>query len=419
MGVRFNKLTIHDWRQFANLDIEFHERLTVITGGNGAGKSTVLRLLGQHFGWDATLLATPRIGNSGDLTYSSGVWDLPVQAPGQQGTVIGELSYTNGQKSNLRVPSAAAVQYSVQIERPQNVAGINIGSHRPISGYRQVGNIPTTSLGAQHAYQVYFNETVNLYQNSYSVLGPMYRMKEAIISMAMFGPGNEYVQRNERVLRVLEGFKQVLRNALPKDIGFKDISVRLPDVVLVTDSGEFIIDASSGGIMSIIDLAWQIYLYSQGQSEFVALLDEPENHLHPAMQRSILSSLIESFPNAQFVVATHSPFIVSSVKDSHLYVLRHSTQPGAPSSGVKRAVHSLRLDKANKAGTAGEILRDVLGVPVTLPKWAEDEVKEIAAGFEVNSLTSETLSDLRRRLDDAGLGEFYPDALRQVVDNHD
>ncbi len=171
--------------------------------------------------------------------------------------------------------------------------------------------------------------------------------------------------------------------------------------------------------MSLIDLAWQIYLYSQGKNDFVVILDEPENHLHPTMQRSILSNLIESFPNTQFVVATHSPFIVSSVKDSHVYVLRYSAPQDTPGGGVKNSVRSLRLDNANKAGTASEILRDVLGVPVTLPEWAEAELKAIAAEFEVSDLTVEILGSLRERLDNAGLGEFYPDALKQIVSRHD
>lgn len=417
MGIRFDRLTIHDWRQFANLDIEFHERLTVITGGNGAGKSTVLRLLAQHFGWSSMLLATPQIGKSGDLTFSSGLWSRLFGKPQPQGAVIGELQYTNGSVAKLRVPTVGGVQYQVSIEGQQPIEGVNIGSHRPISGYQQITNIPTNALGAQQAYQFYFSETMNRYQNSYTGFSPTYRMKEAIISMAMFGPGNQYVQRNEAVLKVFEGFKRVLNNVLPKAIGFRDISVRIPDVVIVTDSGEFLIDASSGGIMSLIDLAWQIYLYSQDKGEFVVVLDEPENHLHPTMQRSILSNLLESFPKAQFIVATHSPFIVSSVKDSAVYVLRHGTSEDGLPSDIKNSVRTIRLDNANKAGTASEILRDVLGVPVTLPQWAEDEVKAIAAGFEINALNADTLNELRGRLDEAGLGEFYPDALKQIADS--
>ncbi|MFX6036352.1 AAA family ATPase, partial [Acinetobacter baumannii] len=76
--------------------------------------------------------------------------------------------------------------------------------------------------------------------------------------------------------------KDILKQILPADLGFKDLSVRIPDLVLETEKGDFLLDASSGGIMSIIDLAWQIFLYSHDKDEFVVTIDEPENHLHPS-----------------------------------------------------------------------------------------------------------------------------------------
>ena len=56
----------------------------------------------------------------------------------------------------------------------------------------------------------------------------------------------------------------------------------------------------------------------------IILLDEPETHLHPAWQRMVLPVAQRLFPHAQIFVATHSPFIVSSVNEGwiHKLVLR-------------------------------------------------------------------------------------------------
>lgn len=48
-------------------------------------------------------------------------------------------------------------------------------------------------------------------------------------------------------------------------------------------------------------------------SRRLVLIDELELHLHPGLQRTILPRLREVFPNAQFVVSTHSPQVLSSV----------------------------------------------------------------------------------------------------------
>ena len=42
----FTRLNIKEWRQFSDVDIVFHNHLTVLTGANGAGKTTILNILG-------------------------------------------------------------------------------------------------------------------------------------------------------------------------------------------------------------------------------------------------------------------------------------------------------------------------------------------------------------------------------------
>ena len=121
-------------------------------------------------------------------------------------------------------------------------------------------------------------------------------MKEAIIAMAMFGEGNKHVQGNEDVLNAYLGFIKALRTMLPESLGFQDIAVRPPEVVLVTTSGEFIIDAASGGVMKLIDLTWRLHMFSRTNKEFVVTIDEPENHLHPTMQRALFRRLVKTFP---------------------------------------------------------------------------------------------------------------------------
>jgi hypothetical protein len=254
------------------------------------------------------------------------------------------------------------------------------------------------------------------YQGGYTQFSPIYRMKESIISMVTFGPGNTNVQGNPALARLFTDFKTILSKVLPPTIGFKDISIRIPDVVLVTESGDFVIDAASGGLMSIIDLSWQIFLFSQGKDDFVVTIDEPENHLHPSMQRSILGRLVDAFPKAQFVVVTHSPFVVSSVRDSSVYALKYTEWGENVSSEFSgNQVSSIKLDLDAKAATASEILRDVLGVPVTLPEWAESELKHITEEFCRKPISEKSFRDLREALNNAGLNEYLPDALKLIA----
>ena len=50
--------------------------------------------------------------------------------------------------------------------------------------------------------------------------------------------------------------------------------------------------------------------------EGIVLIDEVETHLHLSMQKEIMPILTTVFPNIQFIVSTHSPFVLSSVRNA-------------------------------------------------------------------------------------------------------
>jgi predicted ATP-binding protein involved in virulence len=82
-------------------------------------------------------------------------------------------------------------------------------------------------------------------------------------------------------------------------------------------------ELSSGqsAILSIYaELLLRIEANSNGSKQIsgVILIDEPENHLHASLQKRILNFLVEAFPQFQFIVTTHSPFIVSSLQNTKI-----------------------------------------------------------------------------------------------------
>ena len=429
-STKFHSLRIEGWRQFGHVDIALHPRLTVLTGANGAGKSSLLRIFHGHFGIRQPFLATPILQSGGGYSYFTGLFTDSIARAWRRlwskrsdMSDVGAIRYDNGVESELQIPTKSAVQYNVEMPKKQSVPGIHIDSHAPITHFQQVGQIPTTITTAATAYNAYNSEVIERYRGGHTGYSPAYRMKEAIIAMAMFGEGNTRVQANEEVLKAYEGFVDALRTMLPESLGFLDIAVRPPEVVLVTTSGEFILDAASGGVMTIIDLTWRLHMFSQMNDEFVVTIDEPENHLHPTMQRSLMRRLQTTFPKTQFIIATHSPFMVSSVSDSNVYVLRYvNTETDEVGSGEQilpsesTRVVSQKLDTVNKAGNANEILREVLGVKATIPEWVEEELVDIVARYREKEITREILSQLRSELAQLGYEVLFPDALAALTE---
>ena len=55
------------------------------------------------------------------------------------------------------------------------------------------------------------------------------------------------------------------------------------------------------------------------------MIDEIETHLHLELQKKIMELLTIMFPNVQFIVSTHSPFILNSLENVVIYDLEQKT----------------------------------------------------------------------------------------------
>ncbi len=74
------------------------------------------------------------------------------------------------------------------------------------------------------------------------------------------------------------------------------------------------------------------------------MIDELDLYLHPHWQKHILHDLREAFPRIQFIVTSHSPFIIQSVKRENLIVLDGIIDSVDPD---KRSIEEIALSEMN------------------------------------------------------------------------
>ena len=58
------------------------------------------------------------------------------------------------------------------------------------------------------------------------------------------------------------------------------------------------------------------------ETEGIVLIDEVDLHLHPTWQKRILKDLLDIFPRVQFIVSTHAPEVINSVRSDSVVILK-------------------------------------------------------------------------------------------------
>ena len=142
------------------------------------------------------------------------------------------------------------------------------------------------------------------------------------------------------------------------------------------------------------------------QTEGVVLIDEVDLHLHPGWQQTILLDLMRTFPNIQFIVSTHSPQVVSSVKPECLRVIDWlDEQP------------RLIPVSFSEGAEAQQVLLDVLGVKSPRVEQLEivQKLKKYQQLVDSNDWDTKDALKLRQTLDEWG-ADYEPELVRLDVD---
>lgn len=134
----------------------------------------------------------------------------------------------------------------------------------------------------------------------------------------------------------------------------------------------------------------------------IMLVDEIDLHLHPSWQQRVLSDLMRAFPSTQFIVTTHSPQVISTVKRENIRVFSKDAD------GKIVATEPL----ANPYGQpSGDVLQSVMLVNPQPPIDEKTDLDRLTNLVDQGHFESDEAIDLFRRLNQS-IGPGHPQLLR-------
>ncbi|WP_336855567.1 AAA family ATPase [Pseudescherichia vulneris] len=140
---------------------------------------------------------------------------------------------------------------------------------------------------------------------------------------------NEFVD----ILNIITSIQNDLRELFEDDSLVMTFNIEeLKIFIEQKDKEKFGLDQLSSGFSSLLSIYTELlircHLSQVEKSEMtgIVLIDEIDAHLHVTLQKKILPFFTRSFPQIQFIVTTHSPFVIQSVSDAVILNLTTTEQ---------------------------------------------------------------------------------------------
>ena len=335
------KISLQNYRGIQNLNVEFKPGINLIIGNNGAGKTSLLNGISVVLSAATTLLNSMMLqinandihmsyNDTGDATTSIR-YHTPVE-------LNAEISY-NGKNY---IQGIKRVSESANSDVDNLDLGIEIKrlsaepkQMLPLLNYQNAGrgtvkfkeskqiSIKQGKVERSAGYKETFSNVINFDD----IENWCFRMDMA-----------EYQGKKE--IKEYKYFKTLVINFI-KQLHVQAKKPRLyyssawGSLVYVDNSEETPFYNLSAGFQSVLCVAMELaYRASILNPELntddvdmdvdgIVLIDEIEMHLHPAWQWKILDALKNTFPKVQFIIATHSPIVLSSAKDASLFLMKN------------------------------------------------------------------------------------------------
>lgn len=180
-------------------------------------------------------------------------------------------------------------------------------------------NIPTVSTAIQNIkLNINHTTTTDTKQLHKKFIEYMVKKRTDMLNDKFDGDG----KKAEEIKKWFDNFENTLKTLFNEDnLVLKYYSEELNFKVEYKNKS-FGLNELSDGYSSLLAILTELILRMEAHNvktydmQGVVLIDEIETHLHVDLQKEILPFLVNFFPNIQFVLTTHSPFVLSSLSNT-------------------------------------------------------------------------------------------------------
>lgn len=354
--VRLERLSLTNFRCFAQCDVQLHPKLTVLVAENGRGKTAILDAIGIALGLFVDTIAGTSQWHGferSDVRIVRGADGVMRPHPPVSFTAHGSV---DGQRLTWsRALHAANKRARSTTNDAKTLRDAAAGLRKRLEGHATGGRqdpAPLPLVAFYGAGRLWSEHRLTQVKRTAdpSTMGRLAGYIDCLSPSSSFKTFADWYEKtandvknptgkacgpNERPEKLLAAVRGATRTML-EPTGWHDIDWDFASKTLVVedpDHGRLPLFVLSDGVRNMIalvaDLAHRCARLNPHFGEDAALLtpgilliDEVDMHLHPRWQQLVVGLLQKVFPAMQMVVTTHSPQLLSTVDVESIRVVR-------------------------------------------------------------------------------------------------
>lgn len=294
----------------------------LLTGKNGSGKTSVLEALVRHL----QFIISNQYESEKEIRHSYDFWTTKIE--NSEHMIESEQNRIEIQKYKRNM-----LQYFNLLKYWCEGAVAECTSFATLREKYQSGRFILAYYGDNRKFQVekYTNiEKIEL-EEKYNITDtPGNKLTKYLVDLKAT---QAFAKNSEKASQINAWFAR-FESILKKIFDDQDLKLEFNEdsfqfTIHETGREPFDFNTMSSGYAAVLDIVNDLIIRMEAQSklrnsfdlEGIVLIDEIETHLHLELQKKILPMLTELFPNLQFIVSTHSPFVLSSLDNAVIYDL--------------------------------------------------------------------------------------------------
>ena len=343
------KLKLENFRGFEQLELEFHQDLTVLIGENGAGKTAILDCLAIFLNIllkNLTETLANKIEQNNLHQYLENyISFLDIKQNSSDGTsmnftlligkskelvseVSSDINLYKDYHKDTKISSSCSINRTWGIQR-----FLQPNPNFPIIIYYPIGMVTFINfIDFKDARYNFRTDILTIYDHAldkqafnFTYFFEWYRWQENIEKQLGKNPTLDQVR--QAIYSLLSDEHNQFTNLAINWLNNPNGEMLIQKNATVLNINQ--LSAGEKTLLALVaDLARRLAIANPHREQpltgyGIVLIDEIDLHLHPRWQRHIIPRLRKIFPNCQLIVTTHSPLVLSQVKPENVVILEN------------------------------------------------------------------------------------------------